>query len=101
DIDHQFERLFRAAGNATAAHVFSEREHALTLVHDDFFDFSPADSRTGRLPQSDVKHGAILGRVDLVAAPHGLDTSAHPHCFNELDQLVEDDLVESLAREVH
>ena len=39
-----------------------------------------------RRAQGDVKHRAILGQVDVIAAKHGVDPLAKPGLFREIQQ---------------
>jgi hypothetical protein len=48
-----------------------------------------------------VQHSAVLGAVDPLAAPHGVDPAPQAHRIGELEELGERDLIEPLAREIH
>ena len=47
-----------------------------------------------------MQHGAILGRVDVCALPHGIDARAQANHVGQLEELGERDLIEPLAREI-
>ena len=90
-----------AALDAALAHTLRKGEHARALGHHGLLDVGAAERRTRRLPQRHVQHGAVLGGVDLLAAPHGLDPLAQTHRIGELEELRERDLIEPLAGEIH
>jgi len=48
-----------------------------------------------------MQHGAILGRIDVYALPHGIDPRAQADRIGQGKELGERDLIEPLAREVH
>ena len=50
-----------------------------------------------RLAQRDVQDGPILGAIDLLAAPHGVNALSEADCIHQLQQLCEYDLINTLS----
>ena len=97
NVDHQPECCARAACDDASAHVFSEGQHARTLGHDRAFDVRPANAGSRGLAQCHVQHRAILGDVNVLAAPHGVDARPQADGVGQCQQLPQRDLIKSLA----
>ena len=71
-----------------AADAFAERRHAIEHGMDvgNYILSVDQDFFPTRRAQGHVQHCALLGRIDLVAAPHRLDTLTHTAFIGQREQ---------------
>ena len=103
NVDNVADALARVAGVAAVANGIAERRHAVEHLvhlghHVDSVDHQRAP--TGH-PQGDVQYGAVLGRVDVVAAEHRLCPLGQPACLRQLRQQRDRLVGDPVLRVVH
>ncbi len=80
DIDHIANGLAGMALPGTRAHAIGKSRHLVQNGMDLGYHILAVveNGSAARRAQGDMKHCALLGDVDLVAAEHGVDVLAHP-----------------------
>ena len=74
--------------HCAGAHAVAERAHPVEDLVDLLDDVDPVDDQRAlaRHPQRDVKHGAVLGDVDVLAAEHRVAALGEPALLGQRDE---------------